>query len=212
MYYGVSCNSHNRFRLAICTIPMELLLNIITIKSSPLFLYFSGIMLFLYSIGVACLSPKNIAFKMSEPTTEKNIPKIPTNIILIHKPEQLPSAEGSKVEVQGIVFREKSGSFLLFEETKILSVSQDLDVYAGKTVRIVGKLEKRISPSHSFPIAEQDETGAWSQGISVPTAALSPTESNTTERFPIRENVFTNEETILQFDWMIHVLAVSILE
>ena len=98
---------------------------------------------------------------------------------------------GKKMEISGVAHTSKAGSFLVYQETCIWIFHHEwTEEENDKMVRITGVLSKRKEPT--FPIAEQDEEGGWSQGISVPSLEMGA------PSFSLEEWTFIVESVVVQ--------------
>ena len=64
--------------------------------------------------------------------------------------------------------------FIQFESNTLWTKSTDLGDYMEKSIRVTGRIVRGVSPYRSFPVAKQDEDGAWSQGVGAPTDFVDP--------------------------------------
>ena len=91
------------------------------------------------------------------------------------QPEDFTAHIGQEVVIQGIAQRSKAGALLLSGNHEIWLDNYDWeDTEMDKKVQVKGILLKGLSPIASFPVATQDENGAWSQGVGGPSSDLQP--------------------------------------
>ena len=83
---------------------------------------------------------------------------------VIRSANELEQSVGQVVQKQGLSQRMKAGSSISFNGVEIWCSNVDWD-HSSKEVRVTGRLSQGISPMRSFPVATQDESGAWSQGV-----------------------------------------------
>jgi len=84
---------------------------------------------------------------------------------------------GKEVQLEGFAERSKAGTFLIVDGQNIWLKNYDWSAAEYRqTVKVTGILKKGTDPLASFPVAKQDEHGAWSQGIGGYSDDLRPSE------------------------------------
>lgn len=103
-------------------------------------------------------------------------PSTPTGaeVIEAKTPEAVRAAVGQTVRVVGFPINSKASPRLNLEGGGVvycrIGSTHWPDEYAGKKVVVTGEVIQLAGPI--YPVATQDEDGAWSQGVGVPMAAL----------------------------------------
>ena len=73
---------------------------------------------------------------------------------------------GQEIWLEGLALRSKAGAFLTVGGEEIWLINHDWSKSEyEQTVKVQGVLQRGIDPLSSFPVATQDEHGAWSQGV-----------------------------------------------
>lgn len=84
---------------------------------------------------------------------------------------------GEVVTISGVAQQSKAGALIQVEnfgDIWCVGISSWPSDKIEQTVRVQGAFELSVSPMDSFPVAVQDEHGAWSQGVGSPEITLSP--------------------------------------
>ena len=84
---------------------------------------------------------------------------------------------GEMATLSGVAQQSKAGALIQVEnlgDIWCVGISTWPSDKIGQTIRVQGAFELSISPIDSFPVAVQDENGAWSQGVGSPESTLSP--------------------------------------
>ena len=83
-----------------------------------------------------------------------------------------------EILIQGFAHRSKAGAFLIVEGEDIWLNNYDWSTKEYEQLVVVKGIVKRgIDPLSSFPVATQDENGAWSQGVGGFSSDLQPSSS-----------------------------------
>ena len=80
---------------------------------------------------------------------------------------QLAEAQNQHIEIEGDLRYSKAGVFVIFDNVNIW-LHKNVDYDTEQRVLIKGLLKCVQSPLTSFPVAQQDGMGAWSQGVTPP--------------------------------------------
>ena len=81
-------------------------------------------------------------------------------------PKNFVQYAGQEILIRGFAHRSKAGAFLIAEGEEIWLVNYDWSKNEYEQLVIVKGIVKRgVDPLSSFPVATQDENGAWSQGV-----------------------------------------------
>ena len=81
-------------------------------------------------------------------------------------PKDFVRYAGQEILIQGFAHRSKAGAFLIAEGEDIWLTNYDWSTKEYEQLVVVKGIVKRgVDPLSSFPVAKQDEHGAWSQGV-----------------------------------------------
>ncbi|MAA79708.1 MAG: hypothetical protein CL916_10650 [Deltaproteobacteria bacterium] len=71
-----------------------------------------------------------------------------------------------EILIQGLAERSKAGAFLLVEGEDVWLNNYDWNKQEYKQIVVVkGIIKRGADPLSSFPVAEKDKDGGWSQGV-----------------------------------------------
>lgn len=111
------------------------------------------------------------------------------------QPEDFATHVGQEIIIEGIAQRSKAGAFLVAGDQEIWLKNYDWkDSEMGVAVQVKGILSRGVDPLSSFPVATQDENGAWSQGVGGFSSDLKP-----------------NDMVSLKESWLLEVKSVSVV-
>ena len=85
--------------------------------------------------------------------------------------QQLDSYLDQQVELHGTARRAKAGNLLKLDTDETIWCrlkEQDWGPHAGQRVRVIGTVIRQKTPLESFPVAQQNSAGEWSQGVTAP--------------------------------------------
>ena len=130
-------------------------------------------------------------------------------MVKIVNQEQLKKSMGQVIQIEGMTQRMKAGSIIQFEDIEIWCIGIDWED-SGRKVLVTGVLSRGQSPMSSFPIATQDESGGWSQGVQGAEAMRIandelPSLILDSENSSISETTSTIVKTTPSADWLITV-------
>jgi len=90
-------------------------------------------------------------------------------------PKDFVQYAGQEILIQGFAHRSKAGAFLISGGEDIWLTNYDWSTKEYEQLVVVKGIVKRgVDPLSSFPVAKQDENGAWSQGVGGFSSDLQP--------------------------------------
>ena len=122
------------------------------------------------------------------------------------KEKPLIDQVGKIVEIEGYAVRSKAGAYLVTDYGNIwLKQSDWTSEENNQKVIVLGLLIKGVDPMSIFPVAKQDESGAWSQGVA-PADMYNDFQNYDTERDSSFSKASKTESA-----WMIEISKVEII-